>query len=426
MPNPVLQRLVDERASVNANIDQLLDAANEDERDPTEAERGLIQRHRERLNELEPQIAELIDLEEQRGASRDARAALDRSAPAPDDVPRAVTRTAPGNPGDSPYTHFGQYARDQILVRFDKIAARAGDGAVDRAQDRLQRAVAHTLTGDIPGILPVQHLAQIIDVINRARPVVQASRGITLTSGKLTYPRITQRPIVGKQSPEKSELPSQKMLVDLEEAAADVFGGAGNLSWQSVVWSNPDALNLWFELAAEAYAIATEAEAAGDMVAGTTQAVPVATDDLAGWFAAIAEACGEVYDNSGRMANCLFADPTLGFKLLGMVSSDSPVFIGAGAGNLQAGTGTIAGLRLVISNGFVAGGTAIVGDSQSLLTAENAGAPVELRAVEPSIAGFEVGVVGAFASVLVDPSAFVKLTPPAGAPLAASKAKAAA
>jgi len=419
---------VNERTQVNENIDRVLDAANEEDRDPTEAERQLITRHRERLTELEPQIAELLDLEEQRNASRDARDILSRVTPTPDpDNPGRVVRTTPTPDPDNPYTHFGQYARDQILVRFDKIAARAGDGARDRAEQRLQRAVAHTLTPDIPGLLPVQHLAQIIDVINRARPVVQVSRNVTLTSGKLTYPRITQRPIVGKQSPEKSELPSQKMQVDLEEAAADVFGGAGNLSWQSVVWSNPDALNLWFELAAEAYAIATEAEACGDLTTAVTQAVPVATDDLAGWFAAIAEACGEVYDNSGRMANTLFADPTLGFKLLGMVSGDAPVFISAGSGNLQAGTGTIAGLRLVISNGFVAGGTCLVGDSQSNLVAENAGAPVELRAVEPSIAGFEVGVVGAFASVVVDPSAFVKLTAPAGTNggTRASRAKAA-
>jgi HK97 family phage major capsid protein len=406
-----LQRLVTERTSVNENIDRVLDAANEEERDPTEAERELITRHRARLTELEPQISELLELEEQRGQAADANAVLNRSTPPEGGgtITRATTPEAP----ESPYTHFGQMARDEILVRFDKVAARVGSDVREAAAQRLQRAVANTLTPDIPGILPPQHLAQIIDVINRARPVVDACRSVGLTSGVLTYPKIKQRPTVGKQTAEKTELPSRKMQIDLMTANAEVFGGAGDLSWQSVVWSNPDALNLWFELAAEAYAIATEGQACTDLGAATTTSVTVGSDDLAGWMAAVTEAAGAIYAATGRRADTLFTDGTVGYGLLGMVSADAPVFLSAGPGNLQAGTGTIAGLRLVISNGF-GGATAIVGDSQGMLCAENAGAPVELRVVEPSIAGFEVGVVGAFLAEVVEPGAFVDLVPPAG------------
>lgn len=407
-PNPVLQRLVDERTQANANIDSILDSANEEERDPTEAERQLITRHRERLAALEPQIGELLDLEEQRGASRDARAALTRGAPDDDPTP-GLTRTAPDAPNVDVYSHFGQMARDEILVRFDKIAARAPLGAREQAAERLQRAVANTVSGDLPGIIPKQHLAQIIDVINRNRPVVDSARMIGLTSGTLTYPKITSRPIVGKQGGEKTELPSQKMAVALQQATADTFGGAGDLSWQSVVWSNPDALNLWFELAAEAYARATETETCTDLFAAVTQTQALATDDLAGWMAAIAAAAGVVYANSGHRADTLYVNIALGYHLLGMVAGVAPVFISAGGGSLQSGQGTVAGLRLVMSPGFAAK-TAIVGDSQALLVGENAGAPVELRVVEPSIAGFEVGVVGAFVDVVTEPNAFVKMT----------------
>jgi hypothetical protein len=51
-----------------------------------------------------------------------------------------------------------------------------------------------------------------------------------------------------------------------------------------------------------------------------------------------------------------------------------------------------------------------VGDSQALLVAETSGAPVEMRAVEPSIGGMELGVIGAFKSVLTEPKAFVPIT----------------
>jgi hypothetical protein len=69
------------------------------------------------------------------------------------------------------------------------------------------------------------------------------------------------------------------------------------------------------------------------------------------------------------------------------------------------------GLRFVVSDGFAAA-TAIVGDSTKLLCAETPGAPVEMRAVEPSIGGLEVGVIGAFACTAVLPGTFVQLTPP--------------
>ena len=56
MPNAVLQRLAEERDETNRNIDRILDVANEEERDPSESERQLIVRYRDRLTELEPQI----------------------------------------------------------------------------------------------------------------------------------------------------------------------------------------------------------------------------------------------------------------------------------------------------------------------------------------------------------------------------------
>ena len=48
------------------NIDRILDRANDEERDPSESERELIDRYRDRLQQLEPQIGELLDLEETR------------------------------------------------------------------------------------------------------------------------------------------------------------------------------------------------------------------------------------------------------------------------------------------------------------------------------------------------------------------------
>jgi hypothetical protein len=55
-------------------------------------------------------------------------------------------------------------------------------------------------------------------------------------------------------------------------------------------------------------------------------------------------------------------------------------------------------------------GVIVVGDRDGLLVAETAGAPVELRVVEPAIGGVEVGLIGAFEAVVVDDGAFAMIT----------------
>ena len=410
MANPVLSRLVADRDRVSETIDDVLGKIAKDERDPTDSERELLTRNRERLSQIEPQIVELVDLEEQRAAARDARGVLEPNGPAPQPA-GFLTRTQPN--GDEPvYRTFAEKARDELIVRYDTIAGRAGPGAREAATERLTRASVNTLIGDVPGLHPPQHLAQILEVISKSRPIVEATKSATLNSGKLTYPKITGRPTVAVQATEKTQVSSTKMTVALENVDAKVYAGSGDLSYQAVNWTTPDALALYFDLMAEAYAQATEDEAADVMgLTGWTAGPTPASDDLAGWYAAIAAAAGMVYTDTRRPANTIFASVPIGFRLLGLVSNASPTFGPGGTINL-AGNGTVAGLRLVTSPGFTDPDVVYVADAGAFLTAEDAGAPVQLRAVEPSIAGFEVGVVGGFAAERIDPKAFVKLTPP--------------
>jgi HK97 family phage major capsid protein len=406
MPNPVLSRLVEDRDRVSSTIDDVLEKIAKDERDPTESERELLTRNRERLTALEPQIVELVDLEEQRAASRDARGVLEPNGPV---QTTSITRSEPGSAAPV-YRTYGEYARDELISRFELIRNQAGPGSREAASERLTRAVANTLSPDIPGLIPPQHLAQITDVINKNRPIVEHSRRVALSSGTLTYPQITQRPVVGKQATEKTELPSQKMTVAMRQVTAETYGGSGDLSWQAIQWSSPDALSLYFDLMAEAYAITTET-AVGTLLgsAHTGTDVELVTDDFAGWYAAITAAAGVVYAESKRFADVIYAAPGLAFHLAGLVSNANPSFGAGGSIQIsQGGAGNVAGLQLVASHGLT-GNSCFVGNSQSLLVAETAGAPVEMRAVEPSIGGMELGVIGAFKAELVDKEAFAAI-----------------
>jgi hypothetical protein len=418
--NVVLERMVDERDRAYEAIDEVLAAVENDDREPNETERGVIQRHRTRIGELEPQIGELVDLEDSRDNRRDARAALQRSRTAAGAVDPPAGPTGDAVPI---YRTFAQYARDELLVRFDPIAGAAGPHARAQAQERLQRVApaGSTLTTDVPGLMPPQHVAEIFQQISAARPIIAISRGVPLNSGLLTYPSLDQRPQVGKQPGEKEAGPATPMKVSMKNLPAETFIGSGDLSWQTLQWSNPDALALWFSLMAESYAGQTEAVVA-TLLEAVTASVAAATADLAGWTAAIAQAAGTIFTatmgqgNVGKRPNAIACGAGIGFELLGLVSAQAPVMLNITGGSLATGAnGSIGGLPIVIS-GALDPDVAIVGDFRALLAAETAGSPVQLRAVEPSIGGYEVGVIGAFAAVLADPPAFCKVTPPVVGP----------
>ena len=401
MPNPVLDHLYAERSSLLDQVDSVTADAEANDRDLSTAEMELISRCHSRIEgELDPQIETVEGIER-------TRAAHVRTVP-PGATVAPVAPAPEGSPEGTIYRTFAQYARDAIVARFDGIAALAGPGARAAAAERIERAVANTITSDVPGLLPPQHLSQIFNIISTERPIVQSARNVALTSGKLTYPDVTQRPLVGKQTAEKTEAPSRKMTVAMVEVVADTYVGCGDLSWQAINWSTPDALALWFDLMAEEYARQTEA-AAGGVLSAIAPSGSIDLTDLAAAMGAIVGAAGSIYSVSGRRANTVYADIVSGYALAGLVSASSPVFVAGGNFSLATGSGSVAGLSLVVSAGLPAG-TVIVGDSGALLTAETAGAPVELRAVEPALGGMEVGIIGAFVAKVVDVSGFSRMS----------------
>jgi hypothetical protein len=317
------------------------------------------------------------------------------------------------------YRDFYTFARDFVLTRdFAGASKLARDFASEQEfvamkerQQLLKRVPANTLSSDVPGLEPAQHIAQIFQVIDASRPLVASGNRVSLDRGTLTYPEITQRPLVAVQASEKTEAGNQKMIVAMRSATADTYLGGGDISWQALNWSTPDALRLWFDLAAEAYAIQTE-QAAGEVVQTAAsnnliadQLVGDGTDTFADWILAITEGAAEVYTNSRRMANVVYLAPDMFFKAAALTSAAGAQLIAPGQLNLGSQTGTLAGMRVIASPGLDAG-VAAVAYSQALLVAETPGAPVELRVVEPAIGGVEVGIIGAFKSVAVDSNQF--------------------
>ena len=416
-----LERLADEREKIGEKIEDLLKMAEDEKRDLEDIEQQHLTKHRERYAELEDEIVVLASDIERTEGSRDVSKLVRGDSHEEDGVRRFAT-PAQHNDGEV-YRSFAQYARDEIIVRFPIIAERATDNgnardAVEQARERLERAPGNTLSSNVAGLVPPRHIAQIMDLIDSSRPVIASGRAVDLDRGQLTYPKIAQRPEVLLQSAEKTEGGTANLQVTLETLTAQTYIGGGDISWQAMNWSSPDTLQLWFDLAAEAYARQTEAvacEALESSAAGTVGTAAgrlgtAGTESFGQWRSAAIAGISAIYTATGGRArtDTLYLSSGRFFQLAGL-GTDQVLQVSS-VGNLDIGsmTGTWAGLRVVGSYGFDQD-TAIVGDSNALIVAETPGAPVQLRVVEPSIAGMEVGVVGAFKAVVFDVNRFQHL-----------------
>ena len=411
-----LASLLDERDKVQELHEELLSRVDQNENKlPDEVQRGQIEDYRRRADVLDHEITTLSEAYEANKrameTSRNVRRALAGSV-------EGVEATEDG----IVYRSMAAYARDVILTSpgttAGKIQAQFGSREeLEAARQRLnlnremvQRTPANTLSSNVGGLIPPQHIAQIFQVIDSSRPIVASAQRADLERGTLTYPRVDTTPVVAVQSTEKTEAGNTGMAISMQTATASTYLGGGDLSWQAVNWSTPNALDMWFRLAAADYALKTEQDA-GQVIShsgfsnniATTVSATVTYADL---MTAIGAGGGEVYANSGRLADTLYVAPDRYWYAVGLTSSVALSFGQGGSLNINADAPS---LRVVVSRGLDAG-VMIVGDSQGLLVAETPGAPVELRVVEPAIGGYEVGIIGAFEAVVVDDGAFAMIT----------------
>lgn len=130
-----------------------------------------------------------------------------------------------------------------------------------------KRALADNISSDNPGFIPVVYTGPLVGIIDAARPFIQSTNRIDMPDNglQISYPRITQRPLVAEQTVEKSEVASRKITTDRLTADVRTFAGAGDLSIQLLRRSSPSFLDAYLNLLGEAYASVTE-DAAVDAI----------------------------------------------------------------------------------------------------------------------------------------------------------------
>lgn len=206
-----------------------------------------------------------------------------------------------------------------------------------------KRALADNISDDNPGFVPVAYSNELIGIIDPQRPFMQSTRRIEMPAAglQLSYPRITQRPTVGEQTTEKTEVSSRKVTTDQITADVRTFAGAGDISLQLLRRSAPQFLDAYLELLGEAYAQTVENAAVDAILAAGVTAGTGTFDPADAEF-------GEAFENGAAVGRPLIPD-TMWLSTTAMVqfinakATDSNQPLYPGLAGINGLTGGVAG-----------------------------------------------------------------------------------
>jgi HK97 family phage major capsid protein len=407
--NAVLERKLAEKGDQVRFVNEMLSrVASDGTRDLVEAEQKNLEAAKQRIRELDEQIEPLREFEAI-NATHDAFLQPVRPAPA----------QMGGNRDGVVYATAGSFMVDVLRARGYMTDARGGRAPADpEAEARVRYALQNQTTGDTPGLLPHSIVGQVVNLIDASRPFITSIGGGRAMGGipgkTFGRPKVTQHTTVGPQTAEKTELPTQKMVIGEIAFTKATYGGAVDVSRQDIDWTSPAAWNILISDLADIYAQVTEAAAAADFVAKADDinaATVVAGDTLKDWSTAMYAAAGLVYAGSKRLPDRMWISTDV-WGSLGPVIDTACCSNGSpGDSSVTSFAGNLYQVPRIVVPSFPAG-TAIVGWSGAYEVYEEVIGL--LTAVEPSLLGVEVAYGGYIAFNAIAPEGLAILTAPAG------------
>jgi hypothetical protein len=423
MPNAVIERLETQRAEQINFVDTLLNRVDSEGRDLVDAEQSNLTAARQRITEIDAQLAPLRDFEGLRADSAaGARSAL---------VGGATTEPRPlgmAGGGAFPYRSAGAFLVDHL-----RSQGPFGAPVDAAAAARLTAAITHQITTDTPGLLPAPIVGPIVDTLDASRPLITSLGAKPLggiAGAGFSRPKITQHVLVGEQLAEKTELASRVMKIVQVPFTKGTYGGAVNISRQDIDWTSPAAWDALVADLARVYGAQTELVTAQAFAAAVVQTVDVASNDLAGWAGALYEGAVMAYLGgaamgtipNGQLPDHIWCSLDM-WAQMGAIVDAAKLVVSTGPGTLGTASGVtdfagdvLNAPRTVVPT-FPAE-TVIIGSSAFFEFYEDQIGL--LSAVEPKQLGIEVAYGGYTAHGMIEANCFCKLTKPV-IPLSARK-----
>ena len=301
------------------------------------------------------------------------------------EVTAPVTASVPTPEVITPTPLFAEAKREPRLIsRWEYMAAFYEGGANwKKAQQNfidyrnwhkspLEAAAGDEFLTSVPGLLTRVELGPVFQDINFMRPVVAAlgARAMPSTpSSTFNRPTITTHTSAAAQT-EGSSLSATTMVIANNTVTKKTFGATQNISYQTLDFTDPAALQIVINDMLGEYMVATDNEAADNLLTAATSAGEwdLTAADL---FTSIYDAAAVTLGATNMLPTHMFVDPATWAKLMKLPDSTGrPLFANYGGPGLQGvnsiGVGNTQlginndnnygplGLKLVVDNNFAA------------------------------------------------------------------------
>jgi hypothetical protein len=319
------------------------------------------------------------------------------------DVPR---------PAVIPLTVARPPAPELDLQRYAQIVAggaRSGLSA-DGITAQINAALTSVTSTNVAGMVPPAYRAQITELVNHGTPLLNVLAGATLPASGMSveYPQWTTTPTTGVQATEKTAIVSTAAAVALKSAPVQTIAGGNDISLQAVERSSPSFLEAYLKAAAIDWSRKAEAQVIAAINVGAVVAAPGAS------FLANVQALLAALDPAVTPAGPLFVAMSydVALPLVSVTQANGPAFW---EGRMDFGSSlpTVSGggMSMFIDWNLPAK-TMLAGSTQAATVHLSAGAPADIRVVDVSLLGLDVGVYGFLAITVEYPAAFAKMTLP--------------
>ena len=338
---------------------------------------------------------------------------------APVDRPAIVPVTAP------------RPAAPLTLHRVAELVAGANRGEIPQSTVRatLEAALANVTTADIAGIVQPVYRSEILTVIDHGTPLLNALASAPLPPSGMSieYPQWDNTapnggmPTTGIQAVEKTAIVSTPVKMVMKSNPVITIAGGNDISLQAMERSSPSFLEAYLRAAAADWARKASAYVIDKLDDGAVTATPGTA------FLENVQALLAALDPALTPAGPLFVAMSydVAIPMISVQQPDGPAFWN---GTISFGSMTPSvsadGLELIVDTSLPAG-TMIGGSKQAATVYKSAGAPADIRVVDVSLLGLDVGVYGYLAVAVEYPKAIAKMTGivPLGASSTSAKAK---
>jgi HK97 family phage prohead protease len=255
--------------------------------------------------------------------------------------------------------------------------------------------------------------AELIDIVTRGAPVVEALRQGDLQRGDYpnkTFNKWTKTPQVALQSAEKTAINTTAVAITPANVPVQTWATGNDISQQLLDFGAPSFVEDYVRAAAVDYAETIDTYAVTALLAAATAVTTLAGDSFIQVMTKLLTALVPTSVPDGQMFLAVSWD--VGIGIAGITDSGRPAFWD---GSISFGsympTATVGGLSIIVDVNLPAK-TYLLGVRGGATWYDLPGVPYTLKAVNVGLLGLDVGVFGYGALGVQYPAAFVKTTQP--------------